>query len=365
MKPCAGSNDLPHAWATPRLQGRLRSVPEDFVVDEDLGFEADGAGEHLLVRIEKRAANTEWAARALARFAGVAPNAVSYAGLKDRHAVSRQTISLHLPGRDDPDWSQFQPDGLRVLSAIRHGRKLKRGALRGNRFRIVIRDVRGDRGTAERVLGEIARSGVPNYFGEQRFGRDADNVEQARAMFKDASSAQEPARSSAGFSKKPRIRLHERSMFLSAARSHLFNAVLAERVQRGDWSRPLDGEVWMLSGSHSIFGPEALNESLLARHASGDIDLTGPLWGGGELRSAGAVAELETEVVRAHAELAEGLVRAGLKQQRRALCLRPDDLRWRWLDEASLELSFYLQSGAYATVIIREICDTKAPVVHA
>ena len=358
MNRFAGTIDLPHAWGAPPLRGRLRCVPEDFEVDEDLGFEPDGAGEHVLVRIEKRGANTEWAARALARFASVAPGSVIYAGLKDRHALARQTFSLHLPGRGDPDWSEFKAEGLRVLSASRHGRKLKRGALKGNRFRIVVRDVQGDRDAADRVIDEIARSGVPNYFGEQRFGRDADNIERARLMFNRESPSQVPARPCADFSKKLRVRRHERSILLSAARSQLFNAVLAARIERGDWNRPLQGEVWMLGGSHSIFGPEPLNEALVARHATGDIDLTGPMWGAGELRSAGPVAELESAVAKADADLAGGLARAGLNQQRRALRLRPRELTARWVDEACLELRFYLQSGSYATVVTREICGT-------
>lgn len=337
MKP-AGSNDLPYAWGTPPLQGKMRSRPEDFAVDEDLGFEPDGAGEHVFVRVEKRGANTDWAARMLARFAAVAPNAVSYAGLKDRHAVARQMFSVHLPGRSDPDWSAFDAEGLRVLSVARHSRKLKRGALRGNRFRILIREVSGDRDAAERVLSDMTGLGVPNYFGEQRFGRDADNVDKARAMFDGR-----------------RVQRHERSMLLSAARSQLFNAVLAARVERGNWNCPLDGEVWMLSGSHSIFGPETLTDSLRKRHTEGDIDLTGPLWGAGELRSAGAVAKLETHVAEAHAELADGLIEAGLNQQRRSLRLVPQEVAFDWSGQNDLVLSFYLQSGSYATVITREI----------
>lgn len=335
--------ELPYAHGGPPLRGVLRSAPEDFFVDEDLGFAPDGAGEHVLVRVEKRGANTDWVARELARYAGVGPDAVSYAGLKDRHAVTRQTFSVQLPIKRELDWMALQHPEFRVLDAARHGRKLKRGALRGNLFRIVLRDVSGNRAQAEAVLVGIAAHGVPNFFGEQRFGRDAANVEKALAMF-------------AG----RRVQRHERSLLLSAARSHLFNCVLAARVARGDWNRPLAGEVWMLAGSHSIFGPEPLTPELVERHARGDIDLTGPLWGDGELRTTEAVRELEAAIGAEHRELAAGLAASGLRQERRALGLRPRELASRWLSETALELEFRLSAGAYATVLLRELCDWQS-----
>jgi len=329
---------LPYAHGRPPLRGVLRAAPEDFFVDEDLGFSPDGSCEHVLARVEKRGANTEWVARELARFAGIDPAAVSYAGLKDRHAVTRQTFSLHLPGKHAPDFDALQHAEFRVLEAVRHSRKLKRGALRGNLFCIVLRDVEGDRAAADKVAAAIAMQGVPNYFGEQRFGREGANVSRALAMF-------------AG----KRVQRHERSLLLSAARSQLFNQVLATRVERGDWNCPCEGEVWMLAGSHSIFGPEPLTAQLRERHASGDIEATGPLWGEGAPRSAGAVAELESGIAADHAVLAAGLSACGLRQERRALRLRPRSFSATWPSEATLELRFYLSSGSYATVLAREI----------
>lgn len=324
------------------MRGVLRATPEDFFVDEDLGFAPDGAGEHVFVRVEKRGANTDFVAKELARFAGVRPDWVSYAGLKDRHAVTRQTFSIHLPGKADPDWQALAHAEFRVLETARHSRKLQRGALKGNRFRIVLREVQGNRDAAVAIVEAIRAHGVPNYFGEQRFGRESANVERAKAMF-------------AG----RRVQRHERSLFLSAARSHLFNGVLAVRVERGDWNRPLEGDVFMLAGTHSIFGPEALTPELIARCTSGDIDPTGPMWGAGELRSAGVVAELEKAVAAGHRELAEGLAVNGLRQERRGLVLRPQELAIDWPTEACAQLSFYLKSGAYATVLIREMFDTS------
>lgn len=333
------TQELPFAHgATPPLSARLRSTPEDFRVEEILGYEAEGQGEHALLWVEKREANTDWVARELARFADVPPLGVGYAGLKDRHAVTRQAFTVQLAGKPDPDWSMFPHAGVKVLAATRHTRKLKRGALRGNRFALVLRDVAGDRSRAEEVLHAIATRGVPNYFGEQRFGREGGNVAQARAMF-------------AG----RRVDRDKRSILLSAARSQIFNSVLAARVERDAWDKPLEGEIWSLAGSRSWFGPEAFDETLAARLAHGDIHPSGPLWGQGEPPATAAAGELERSIAAQHADLAEGLAAARMEQERRPLRLMPKDLRWHWADEQTLELGFELPAGAYATVVVREL----------
>ena len=198
--------DVPYAHGGPPLRGRMRVRDEDFVVDEVLGFSADGHGEHAFLEIEKRGANTEWVARQLARFANVAPMSVGYSGLKDRHALTRQSFSVHLPGLPDPDWGKIEVDGVRILGATRHSKKLKRGVHRGNRFRIVLRDLVGDRVEAELCLERVSSLGVPNYFGEQRFGNDGGNLRSAQALFAGS-----------------RLGRSERGFALSAARSHVFN----------------------------------------------------------------------------------------------------------------------------------------------
>jgi tRNA pseudouridine13 synthase len=329
--------DLPFAHGGPPLTGRLRSTPDDFRVEEILGYGPDGEGEHVFLEVEKCGENTEWVVRELAKFAGANPASVGFAGMKDRHAVTVQAISVQLPGKDEPDWSAFGGESVNVRSLGRTRRKIKRGALRGNRFVITVRGIEGDRAVAEARLAAIVDHGVPNYFGEQRFGREAGNIGQARAMF-------------AG----RRVDRAKRSMLLSAARSHLFNAVLAERVANGHWAAPIDGEVYSLAGSRSFFGPEAINDTLTARLASFDIHPSGPLWGRGEPPTAAAAAELELRVAAADNDLAHGLAAAGMDQERRALRLRPDDLSWRWLDDA-LEVSFALPAGAYATTVLREV----------
>ena len=330
--------ELPRAYGTPPLTAELRRTPEDFRVDEILGYDADGEGEHALLWVEKRDANTDWVARELARYAGAPPLNVGYAGLKDRHAVTRQAFTVQLAGKADPDWSAFPHAEVKVLASTRHKRKLKRGALRGNRFVLVMRDVKGDRTRAEEILQAIVARGVPNYFGEQRFGREGGNVAQARAMF-------------AG----RRVDRDKRSILLSAARSHIFNNVLAARVERDVWDKPLDGDIWSLAGSRSWFGPEPFDDTLAARLAQGDIHPSGPLWGQGEPPTTSAAGDLERHIAATHADLTDGLVAARMEQERRPLRLMPKDLRWRWLDDETLELGFELPAGAYATVVAREL----------
>ena len=329
---------LPRAHGLPVLHARMRVVPEDFFVEEVDAFAASGAGEHLLLRIEKRGVNTAFAARRIAQWAGVPESAIGYAGLKDRHAVTRQRFSVWLPKKVAPDPAALAGDGLQVLQVEWHSRKLPRGALAGNRFVLRLREAVGERDAIEARLQAIAAHGVPNYFGEQRFGHGGSNVAQALAMF-------------AG----RRVRREERSLLLSAARSEIFNAALAARVARGDWDAALEGDVFMLDGSHSVFGPVDIDEMIAARTAAFDIHPTGPMWGRGEPRTIGAVRALDTAVAGAHPALCAGLEAAGMKQERRSLRLPVREMAWRWPADDELELGFVLPPGAYATVVLREL----------
>lgn len=331
---------LPLAFGEPLLSAAIRTVPEDFQVDELSAFEATGEGEHLLLEIRKRGANTVAVAKRLAQWAGIPEMGVSYAGQKDRHAVTTQRFSVHLPKRISPDIATLESDEIHVVSATWHNRKLQRGALAGNRFRLVLRDVQGDVAAIDARLQTIAARGLPNWFGEQRFGRDGGNVPAALAMFGGR-----------------RVRQDQRSMLLSAARSALFNRVLAARVEQGNWDRPLEGEVWMLDGSRSVFGPEPMSEVLAERLARFDIHPSGPLWGVGELRSTGEALALESAALADEQALAlrAGLEAAGLKQERRSLRLRPELLQRQWLQPDVLEISFALPPGCYATAVLHEL----------
>ena len=339
----------PRAHGPAVLSATIRSVPEGFLVEELPAFAASGSGEHLLLTVEKRGMNTAFAARRIAQWARIPEAGIGYAGLKDRHAVTRQRFSVHLPKKIAPDIATLESSDLRVLDQAWHARKLPRGALAGNRFVLVLRDVRGERAAIEQRLRGLAARGVPNYFGEQRFGREGDNVAKARAMF-------------AG----QRVRREQRTLLLSAARSELFNRVLAARVHDGSWDRALEGEVWALDGSRSVFGPEPYTDELAQRLAAFDIHPSGPLWGRGPLRTGAAAAAIEHAALSGEDAIAlqRGLEAAGLEQERRALRLRPDDLAWRWVGEDVLELTFRLPPGAYATVVLAELGEMNTAIPH-
>lgn len=333
----------PRTAAPALTSATLRATPDDFVVEEQMPYTLAGAGEHLWVKLRKRGYNTEQVAKQLARTAGVTRREVGYAGMKDRHAVTVQWFSLHLAGRPDPDWSSL-PDGMTVVENTRHSRKLKTGALAGNRFRIVLRDCLGDRDAALRRGEAIRTQGVPNYFGEQRFGHGGGNVAAARAMFAGGGNARD--RKQAG-------------IYLSAARSLVFNEVLARRVAAGTWDRALDGDAMVLNGSRSFFVPGIIDETIRRRLAEGDIHPSGPLWGRGDLPTKSAVRELEAAVASEHPDLVRGLEAAGLDQERRALRVMPQELHAQWLDASALSLTFVLPPGSYATMVLRELADYR------
>jgi len=333
---------LPRAHGDSVLTARFRSAIEDFAVEEIPAFAPSGQGEHLLLTIEKRGMNTVAVAKAIAQWAGIAEMGVGYAGMKDRYAITRQRFSVHLPKRVAPDLASLERDGLRVVEQHWHHRKLPRGALAGNRFGIVLRQVQGERAAIESRLLRVRTGGIPNYFGEQRFGRDGDNVDAARRMF-------------AG----DRVRREQRSILLSSARSEIFNTVLAARIARGDWNDGVDGDVWMLDGTHSVFGPEPPSDSLLARWRELDIHPTGPLWGRGDLRSTGSVREIEAATAATVPDLCAGLESAGLSQERRALRVRVRGLTWQWQSDDVLRLGFDLAPGAYATSVLAELGDVS------
>jgi tRNA pseudouridine13 synthase len=333
-------DSFPRAHGAEACSAIIRTTPEDFFVEEIPSFEPSGAGEHLLLTVEKRGMNTVFAAKRIAAWAGIAESAIGYAGLKDRHAVTRQRFSAWLPRKIAPDIATLQSDELRVLGHAWHARKLPRGALAGNRFELVLRDVAGNRAEIDARLVAIRSRGVPNAFGAQRFGKEGGNLDKALAMF-------------AG----RRMRREERSLLLSAARSALFNDALAWRIGDGSWDLGMEGEVWMLDGSHSVFGPAPVDAALAARVAAFDIHPTGPLWGAGEPRTSGAARSLEARVAAelADGRVAEGLVRAGLKQERRSLRVLPRELGWEWPEPDVLRLAFSLPAGSYATAVLHEL----------
>ncbi|HMN44852.1 MAG TPA: tRNA pseudouridine(13) synthase TruD [Povalibacter sp.] len=329
---------LPCAHGVPPVRGRLRVEPEDFVVREWLGFAADGEGDHWLLTVRKRGANTHWVAKQLGRLAQIHPRDVGFAGLKDRHAVTEQAFTLPVRSAMQ-DWSGVTGEGFEVIRAERHRRKLKRGALRGNEFDLLVRDLVGDTAAVGDLLARIGAEGVPNYFGPQRFGIDGANLARARRWL------------------GGEIELNdrfERGFALSAARSALFNDVLTARVAAGTWNRLQSGDVANLDGTNSVFKVDALDDTLTERCRIQDIHPTGPLWGRGELASQAEVAALEREVAQHDAVLSNGLATIDMDQERRSLRLRVSELSWA-LEAEGLRLKFRLPRGAFATAVLHEL----------
>jgi len=335
--------ELPYAFGPPPTSGVLRQTPEDFQVEEDLGYTPEGEGEHLWLWVEKRGMNSDQVARQLAKLADVRQVDVGYAGLKDRHAVTRQWYSLHVPKGEMEQAAQWHAPQWRVLHLARARRKIRRGSLHGNRFVITLREVLGDKQAIEARLREIAAHGAPNYFGEQRFGHD--NIARAEAM----------ARGELRVADR-----HLRGIYLSSLRSALFNTVLAQRVNDGSWDRALEGEALNLNGSRSFFVADVVDAVILNRLATWDIHPSGPLWGRGEPPSRGRARALELAVIATCPELwRQACSDAGMEQERRPLRLAVQALQWQWSEDTLLRLEFALPAGAYATAVIRELAGTR------
>lgn len=334
--------DWPYFLGKPGARGVIRSRPEDFRVEEIPRIIPGGEGGHLWLWVEKRSANTDWVAGQLAKVGGCRQRDVGFAGLKDRHAVSRQWFSVPAVDAGPALFRDAQIEGVQILDCLAHHRKLKRGTLDGNRFQLLIRDFAGDAGDVEERLQRIMATGVPNYFGPQRFGHGGRNVEKGLALLR----------------RNVRLPRNKRSIYLSTLRSFLFNQVLAHRVQDGTWNSMLDGELAMLDGTHSIFPCSLPDADIEDRCRRLDIHPTGPLPGSGSDGPAGDAAALENEVLGQWAELHEVLVAQGVQASRRSLRLYPAGLGWEFADGA-LSVTFDLPPGAYATTVLRELIQVS------
>lgn len=336
----------PSAANPPLSQCIIKQVPEDFHVIELPLVLPEGDGEHLWVNIRKTGWNTAAVAGLLARVTGADKRDVSYAGLKDRHAVTEQWFSIHLPGREMAPLPDTLGDGVEVLEQSRHSRKLRRGALKGNRFRLVLRGCQclESREVVTRTLARLEAQGFPNYFGEQRFGRAGANIAKARQMLRG----------------KRRVKDREqRSLLISTARSLVFNDLLALRVTRGDWNQPLPGDLMLLGEGNSLFPVEHVDDLLLQRTANGDIHPSGPLPGTpGRTRTTSESAVLEECILERHAAIVRGLGKQRVTESRRALRVIPQGVQSTWLDENTLLLSFSLPPGSYATSLLRELVQS-------
>lgn len=324
----AAVDTLPRALGAPLVRGNLRSRPEDFVVDEQLAFSLSGSGEHLYLRIRKTDQNTRWVARELARCLDLPFRAVSFAGLKDRHAVTSQWFSIHLPGRPDPDTDALAIDGVEVLECTRHSAKLRTGALVGNRFRLVIRDLSGDVAGLNERLATLCEQPVPNYFGAQRFGHDGGNLD----LLSEPGSGRDR---------------HARSFGLSALRSAMFNLWLAQRIEDGSWCVPVSGEILSRPGETGYVHASRLLAGETAAPA-------GLLWGAGDNQATGEALERERAFFAGFPVTCATLEDFDARMMRRPLGMRFMDLQHELCDDR-LEIGFSLARGQFATTVIREL----------
>ncbi|PKH20020.1 tRNA pseudouridine(13) synthase TruD [Enterobacterales bacterium CwR94] len=330
----------------PTSTGVIKTHPEDFVVKEDLGYRPDGEGEQVLVHVRKIGCNTRFVAEALAAFAKVPARDVSFAGMKDRHAVTEQWFCLRVPGKTTPDFSRFVLEGCEVLEVARHQRKVRTGGLQGNAFQLIVRQI-SDRPNVETRLQSVALLGFPNYFGQQRFGRGGSNLDLVERWANNAIRIKERSK---------------RSLTLSAARSAMFNHVTSARLaDQGNLSTLMAGDALQLSGRGSWFvaaedeDPQALQQ----RIDSGELRITAPLPGSGRPGPQGAALQFEQQHLEDKQSWIALLEREKVEAARRAMLVIACDLRWQWLDDATLQLDFWLPAGSFATSLLRELINLE------
>lgn len=328
---------LNYLLGKPQQAGRLKAEFADFIVREELGYPLSGEGEFVAVKIRKTNANTLFVGERLAKFAGISERNMSYAGLKDRHAVTEQWFCLHLAGKETPDFSQFECEGVEVLEVTRHNRKIRVGSLVGNHFELLLRDVSESEEITQR-LSRLQAIGFPNYFTEQRFGRDGHNLTQALRWANGEITVKDRKK---------------RSFYLSAARSEVFNLVVSQRIADHLTQTVLVGDYVQLAGSNSFF---IVNESEVAetqqRLVSGDVLLSAPLIGEKSLEL--TACEQEKAIIERHSTLVALMNKERMTNARRAMLCKPQDFSWQFESEG-LRLKFFLESGSYATALVREL----------
>ncbi|MBE1276939.1 tRNA pseudouridine(13) synthase TruD [Enterovibrio baiacu] len=334
-------HSLAYQHGKPTATGRLKAKPEHFFVSETLDFTPAGHGEHFLVRIRKIGENTKYVANELAKACGVKSRDVSWAGLKDRHAVTEQWFSVHLPGQDDPDLTEFVDthEGVdAILETTRHDKKLRPGDLIGNRFSLVITDFTGDAAIDAR-LSNIRDKGVPNYFGSQRFGRNGNNVVSAREWGQD----------------KFRVRdKSKRSFYLSAARSYMFNQVLSARIEQGMTHTPMRGDMLIDNTEHLklVLDTDKATELLEKGHWL----ISGPMTGDNALPTEADARKFEQNIIDQEPDLLAVIRSNRMRHDRRALMLFPQDMEWT-CEKDTLTVSFSLPAGSFATAVMREVIE--------
>lgn len=327
-------SELNYLYGAPLSKADFKTTAEDFMVDEELGIELTGSGEHVCLQVVKKGENTQYVAKLLAQKAGISPRDVSYAGMKDRHGVCSQWFSVPVPIKKHIDFTELNSNSMFVITQKRHNRKLRTGCHKGNKFTITLRNVTEPLDILSRI--NAVRTGVPNYFGEQRFGHDGHNLEMAKRMF-------------AG----ERIRDKKlRGLVISAARSYVFNQIVNLRIAEHGLAKTMHREVFMFSGGNAFF-EDAISDENIARLATGEIVMSAPLVG----KSEGGLTEQEKVWLEPYQLWCDGLGELGLKNERRKLRLVPQHLAVETIDEATIKLSFGLPKGCFATALLRELVD--------
>ena len=333
--------DLAYLQKTPPKQtALLKAECADFVVKEQLGYDMSGDGEFIAVKVRKTDCNTLFVGEQLAKFAGISARNMSYAGLKDRKAVTEQWFSLQMPGQPTPDFSQFSLEGVEILEVTRHQRKIRIGSLQGNHFEILLRNAEETDELKVR-LDFLAKNGFPNYFTEQRFGRDGNNLTQALRW------------ANGEINVKDR---NKRSFYLSAARSEIFNLIVAKRIELGLAQQVLNGDILQLNGSHSWFVVDESEDlaQLQQRLAQQDVLLTAPLISEEEK----SAVDFENEIFAQHQALFPLMRQERMKAARRPILMQPQQFQWQF-EPNGLRLKFYLPAGSYATALIRELVNVE------
>jgi len=334
----------PRAWGSSSGSALIRCSPEDFCVSEQLGFELSGDGEHSFLYLQKRQLNSLQLLQRVSDLSGAAPRDIGLSGLKDRNAVTRQWFSVGMAGRAEPNWGSLESEGdVQVLEVSRHLRKLRRGVHRANHFTLVLRELMGDRVALEQRLQTLRDQGVPNYFGEQRFGRNGSTLEQAQRWMHSGR----------------RISREKRSLYFSALRAYVFNRLLAVRVENGDWNKIRSGDVCLLNGTRSFFTCDELNDDICSRASRGDIHPGLPLWGRNQSRAELGFNDLQMECLAQCHAICGFLEESGLDLAWRPARMMPDDFCWQFCDDGTLRLEFALGAGSYATALLAEFVHYK------
>ncbi len=355
-------HSLAYAYSEPDILASYKVKNEDFQVKEVLSFEPDAVGDHLFLYIEKNGLTTQDVQKQLMKFFNLPAKDVSYSGMKDKQALTQQWFSVKPATigtletnemkqtkeltelRVLRDTKELNSNQLTVQRTLKNKRKLKRGSHCANQFSIRLRDLSEKPDALIERLNRVSMDGFPNYFGEQRFGRNGDNVTKARDFFNGTLKIKGS---------------YQRGIYISAARAYLFNKVLSRRVEGRTWNAYMSGDLMSLDGTSASFKPEEWDQVLADRLDKKDIHPSGPLWGCGKALSKGSCSALEIDVINAEEEIKSGLEQIGLEHERRALRSVPINLQYSIEDDSTILIQFSLAKGAYATSFLRELVKLR------